>query len=103
MKVKILLLALSLSFSGLLHSQNTPLVDKRQQKQKKRIVNGVKSGELTKKETKKLAKQQANIRKIERKAKKDGTVTLKEKARIQKAQNRASKNIRRKKNNKINR
>ena len=103
MKAKILSLVLSLTFSGLLYSQKTPIVDKRQKKQKTRIVKGVKNGELTKKETKKLAKQQVNIHRIEKKAKKDGTVTLKEKARIQKAQNKASKNIRRKKNNKKSR
>lgn len=103
MNVKILLVTLSLTFSGMVYSQITPKVDKRQQNQKVRIKEGVKNGELTTKETKQLAKQQAHIRKMERKAKSDGVVTLKEKARIQKAQNKASRNIKRKKNNQISR
>ncbi|MGB1042033.1 MAG: hypothetical protein ACPGU6_01450 [Tenacibaculum sp.] len=101
MNVKVLFLVLSFTFGGFAFGQTK--VDKRQRKQKARIVNGVKSGELTAKETKQLTKQQAKIRRMERNAKKDGVVTAKEKARIQKAQNRASRNIKRKKNNKIER
>ena len=103
MNAKILFVVLSFTFSGIVYSQSTPKVDKRQKTQKARIVDGVKSGELTKKETKQLAKQQAHIRKMERKAKSDGVVTAKEKARLQKAQNKASRNIKRKKNNPISR
>ena len=103
MKVKILFVAVSFAFSGIAFSQSTPKVDKRQKNQKTRIVKGVKSGELTVKETKQLAQQQANIRKMERKANRDGVVTQKEKARLQKAQNKTSRNIKRKKNNNISR
>ncbi|OSY88439.1 hypothetical protein WH52_06700 [Tenacibaculum holothuriorum] len=98
MNVKVLFLVIGFAFSGIAYSQ-TPKVDKRQNKQRTRIVNGVKSGELTAKETKQLAQQQSNIRKMERKAKRDGVVTKKEKVKLQKAQNKASRNIKRKKNN----
>lgn len=61
----------------------TPVLDQKQQNQKQRIKQGVKSGELTKKETKRLAKGQAQLRKMERKAKSDGVVTKRERARLQ--------------------
>lgn len=78
---------------------NTPQVNNREKNQKQRIVNGVKNGNLSAKETAKLLNQQAHIRKAEFKAKQDGTVTLKERARLHRELNQASRNIRRKKNN----
>ncbi|MEZ5428570.1 MAG: hypothetical protein R2747_20155 [Pyrinomonadaceae bacterium] len=74
-------------------------VDKREKNQKQRIVNGVKSGDLTLKETGKLVKQQAEIRKAERRAKSDGKVTAAERLRLHHKLNQSSRNIRRKKNN----
>ena len=58
------------------------------------------SGEITKKEAKKIKRQQKNIRKAEKRAKRDGVVTKKEARRIERKQDRASKNIRRAKHNK---
>lgn len=78
---------------------NTPLVDTRENNQKQRIVDGVKSGDLGLKETAKLLKQQAEIRKLERKAKADGNVTFVESVRLHRELNQASRNIHRKKNN----
>ncbi|NOT46917.1 MAG: hypothetical protein HOP17_04105 [Acidobacteria bacterium] len=86
-------------FSVAASAQTTPGVDKREQNQKERIVNGVKSGDLGFKETAKLLKQQAEIRKFERKAKADGTVTFGERVRLHRELNQAGSNIRRKKNN----
>ncbi len=74
-------------------------VDQRENNQRKRIVDGVQSGDLGLKETAKLLKQQADIRKFERKAKSDGTVTFRERFRLHRELNQASRNIRRKKNN----
>lgn len=76
------------------HAQTTQRkVTKTQVKQKKKIKQGVRSGELTKKEAKRLRKQQKNIAKTKRAAKADGQVTRKEKARLRKKQARASKDI----------
>lgn len=61
----------------------TPVLDERQDNQNARIKQGVKSGELTKKEARKLAKGQKQLREMERKAKADGTVTKKERAHLQ--------------------
>lgn len=100
MKVVLCALALVFTFSLAASAQTkTPLVNKREKNQKQRIVQGVKSGNLTFKETGKLLKQQAEIRKAENKAKSDGNVTLKERFRLHRELNQASRNIRRKKNN----
>ena len=71
----------------------------RQVKQESRIHQGVKSGEVTKKESKVLHAQQANIQHTKKAARADGVVTPKEKAVITHKQNKASKNIQRAKNN----
>ncbi|PWD97920.1 hypothetical protein [Marinilabilia rubra] len=81
----------------------TPVVKKRQMNQQTRINQGVKSGELTKRETVKLQKQQRNVRKTKRAAKADGVVTRGERAVIQHKQNKANRNIYRKKHNQLDR
>ena len=77
----------------------TPVVKKRQVNQQKRIVQGVRTGELTKAEVIALEKQQRNINRTKKLAKSDGVVTKKEKAIIHHKQNRASANVYRKKHN----
>ena len=72
---------------------STPRVDQRQVNQEARIQQGVKSGELTPKETAKLEKGQAKVQAMEDKAKADGKVTPKERAKLAKAQNKQSKKI----------
>ncbi len=76
-------------------------VNAREQNQQNRIANGVKSGQLTPKETVKLEKQQQHIVREEKRdmAKHDGHLTKAEQAKINKEQNRASKNIAAKKHN----
>lgn len=70
---------------------------------KKRIAEGVKSGELTKKETKQLTRQTRNLNKTKRVAKADGVVTKRERAVIHAKKNGLSKNISRQKNDRQNR
>lgn len=84
-------------------AQNTPKVDARETNQKERIKQGVKSGELTKKETARLAAGQARIRSTEAKAKADGKVTAKERARMKHQQDKASKHIYKQKHDKQDR
>ena len=74
-------------------------VDRREHHQKKRIHQGVKSGELTYGETKRLTKEQRRIHKAERRAKSDGMVTANERARLEHMQDRSSKHIYRAKHN----
>ncbi|MEM9821156.1 MAG: hypothetical protein AAF985_08800 [Bacteroidota bacterium] len=77
----------------------TPKVKDRQINQQKRIHQGVKSGELTKRETIRLQQQQASVQRTKKRAKADGVVTKRERAVIHKKQNKANKNIRRAKHN----
>jgi hypothetical protein len=75
----------------------TPRIDQRQAEQQKRIDQGVKSGELTRRETAKLEKGQAKVQRMEAKAKADGVVTAKERKQIAREQNKQSKRIAREK------
>jgi len=81
-------------------SAATPGIDKRQANQEKRIDQGVASGELTKREARRLEKQQAHINKAENKAKADGVVTAAERKRLHHKQDNASANIYRQKHDK---
>jgi hypothetical protein len=77
----------------------TPKVTDRQVIQSKRVSEGVRSGELTRRETKQIVRQQKNIQRTKKLAKADGKVTLAERAIIENKQDRASRNIARKKHN----
>lgn len=100
MKKAILLCALLFVGSAFASAQTaTPRVTKRQLKQQARIEQGVRSGELTAGETKRLELQQAKIQADKRKAKADGVVTPAERARLAREQNRASRRIYRLKHN----
>jgi len=67
--------------------------------QHKRIADGVRSGELTHRETRQLAAQQRDIRLDKREARADGMVTRDERREIHKEKRHASRNIYRKKHN----
>ena len=71
----------------------TPVVRERQGNQHQRIKEGVKSGELTKREATKLRTEQAKIQAEKKMAKADGKVTTAERAVIKHDQNKASKHI----------
>ncbi|MEO6188458.1 MAG: hypothetical protein ABIO82_00620 [Ginsengibacter sp.] len=65
----------------------------------RRIAQGVKSGELTKHETKTLVHQQKEIRQDKKLAKADGQITHAERKQIKREEKIASRNIYRKKHN----
>ena len=84
--------------SGLaVNAQDSARVGKRQLHQQKRIEKGVKSGELTDKETAHLEKKQAKIQHDKKEAKADGVVTGKEKTELIHEQNKANRDIRKQK------
>lgn len=90
-------LALGTACSASVLAQGTPQMEKRDANQQKRIEQGVKSGELTKREAARLKAGEKKIDRMEARAAKDGTVTAKEKARINRAQNAESRAIYRQK------
>ncbi|MBI1805952.1 MAG: hypothetical protein HYR76_02735 [Ignavibacteria bacterium] len=80
----------------------TPVVDKREKNQQARIKEGVKSGELTNRETIRLEKQEGKIKADEMMAKSDGKVTKAERRKLHRELNRESKRVyRAKHNNKV--
>lgn len=96
--ISIITLILLLAGINSLQAQATRHVAKSQVRQQTRIVQGAKSGELTRAEIKELERQQRHINRSKRRAKADGVVTPAERARLNGKQNRASRNIRRQKN-----
>jgi hypothetical protein len=89
-------LALSMVVAGTV-SAGTPRLDRREAHQSNRIVNGVASGELTARETRRLAAGQVHLRRAEARAKSDGVVTARERAHLQHEANQQSRRIYRQK------
>lgn len=81
------------------NNTRTPVVNRRQVRQQQRIKQGVRSGELTPAETRRLEREQGRIQANKLNAKADGSVTPQERARLQREQNRASRDIYRLKHN----
>lgn len=91
-----LIVSLVLSaFASLAQAQgtSTPVIDQRQANQQQRINQGVASGELNKREARRLQRQQNAVQRAEDKAKADGVVTAGERKKITKMQDQTSKNI----------
>ena len=78
-------------------------INKRQNNQARRIGQGVRSGQLTVRETKALARQQHHIAVTERRFKSDGQFTRKERARVQHQLNHANAQIFKQKHDKQHR
>ena len=96
MKLKLTMIALlvaALPATGL--AQSSSRIDERQANQQRRIDEGVKSGQLTKKEAERLQEDQRRIQKMEDQARADGKITAEERRRIERAQDRESERIRR--------
>jgi hypothetical protein len=87
------------SFPALAQGVNDPYIQQREQKQQQRIQQGIKSGQLTTGEARRLEAQQGRIQATEDRMKADGNLTPQERARLTRKQNRANANIYRKKNN----
>jgi hypothetical protein len=68
-------------------------VNQRQQNQHQRINQGVRSGELTRRETGALAREQRDVRQLERAYKSDGELTRAERVDLHQEQNQASRHI----------
>ena len=71
----------------------TPVINEREHNQQDRIRQGIKSGELTRREAVRLEEQEAKIRVNEKFERSDGKITPAERARLDKELNKTSKNI----------
>ena len=71
----------------------TPNLDRREHNQRERIAQGVRSGELTRPETRRLVRGEVRLHRNERIAKSDGVVTGRERAALQAQANHMSRRI----------
>jgi hypothetical protein len=85
--------SLILGLASVAFAQGTPAITGKQMEQQARIEQGVRSGELTPRETRKLERQQGRIQADKQAAKADGVVTPRERRRIKREQDRADKRI----------
>ena len=99
MKLRILSLAAALAcFAGSAFAATAdPGVNARQSNQHERIEQGIKSGELTKREAARLKTEQRAIRAEERAFKSDGKLTKNERKQLHRDLNRSSRDIYRQK------
>lgn len=95
----IMIVGLMAIFASAAFGQETPGADQRQKNQKHRIKQGVKSGEITKREAKSVKYSYKSTKRYEAKAKSDGHVTKKERARLKHKENKSSRKIYRVKHN----
>jgi len=78
-------------------------INSREHNQQSRIRQGVRGGELTRAETRRLEAEEARIRAREARAKRDGKITPAERERLQKELDKASHDISRQKHDGQNR
>ena len=78
-------------------------IDQREQNQKSRIRQGVKSGELTRNETRHLRKEEAKIGTLEQKARSDGEISKKEARKLDRFLDKAGRDIYKQKHDKQDR
>lgn len=92
----VLVVAATLGVAGLSQADagvRDPGVNARQQNQQQRVRQGVRSGELTRRETGRLAEEQRDVRQLERAYKSDGELTRAERVDLHHEQNQASRDI----------
>lgn len=99
--MKLKLTIVMIAFLGVMNVKAQ--VNARQKNQKERAVQGAQSGELTKREAKRIKEQQENVNDYEAKLRSDGELSKKDKAKLDAAQDRTSRSIYRKKHNKRDR
>lgn len=99
-KIVLILTILLIATSGFFAQSSTKILKKKQAEQLKKIENGIKLGEITKIEVKKLRKQEKKISQLNKKAKTDGFVSPKEKAKLKKEVKKLDRKIYKEKNDK---
>jgi hypothetical protein len=90
-------ISLALSVAALPALAGTPRLDAREHNQRDRIGQGMRSGELTRPEARRLVRGQIGLHRAERHAKADGVVTRGERCRLENRADRMSARIYRQK------
>jgi len=92
--IKVMVVIMTLCFvAPAFAGTGDPGVNKRQHRQQRRIGQGVKSGELTRREAVRLEREQVRIARKEARFKSDGELTRRERASLQRDLNRSSRHI----------
>lgn len=84
---------LAMTAGALAHDGTQNRIDRREYTQEQRIQQGVRSGEITRREYRQLEVEQARIREMERQAQRDGHIDRREAAAIDRAQDNARRHI----------
>ncbi|HKP86625.1 MAG TPA: hypothetical protein VJZ26_11040 [Blastocatellia bacterium] len=95
--VSIALSAVFVMSLSIVATAHTPYINRRERVEQRRINQGIRSGELTRREAVRLEGQQSRIRVAERFARADGHVTRCERSRLDHMLGRASRDIYRQK------
>lgn len=74
-------------------SDDTYRADRRESQQMDRIEQGVRQGDITKREAEELLTQQRHIQNYEKNIKEDGKVTLRERMQLEQKQDKANRRI----------
>jgi hypothetical protein len=93
----LLLAVVCLSTFTFAHDTRSPRINRRYHNQQGRIAQGVRSGQLTPRETARLQHQQRHVRRETRRMKRDGNFTAAERRHVTRDQNRLSRRIYRQK------
>ncbi len=97
--MKVTVLAAAIVLGAIFNSADAQAIKQHAKNQQHRIKQGVKSGELTRHESKTLVKDQKEIRNDVKEARADGKVTKDERKDIRQDQRQESRKIYRKKHN----
>jgi hypothetical protein len=111
MKMRTLSLTLAAAGATLSLTAATPalaetyeqIIDRRQDRQEDRIDQGIRSGELNRREAARLERGQAHVNRLENRALADGSISRGEFRRIEQAQNEQSRRIYRQKHDRQHR
>lgn len=90
MAVLLLTLGANSAWAG---SDDTYRADRRESQQMDRIEQGVRQGDITKREAEELLTQQRHIQNYEKNIKEDGKVTLRERMQLEQKQDKANRRI----------
>lgn len=99
MKISKMIIAVAILFATQLSAQQVQQEDKNLRGERKRVVQGIKSGEITKPEAAKIKKEMRDVKQATQAAKADGKVTKAEKKEIARQDQQLDRTIHRTKHN----